>query len=149
MPVPTSEEPFQFFRHSEIFHISRQAVPPDHMTLQGVFEGASVAEVHPRHEVREGRWIGDGQIDDGMIRGRRKQSREPRCHACRDRELPARDLGCQCGLGSGVDQVERRSPTEEGPQESGLCREVVDVKLYCFVVISMRKDGQQRECEPS
>ena len=102
------------------------------MTLQGVFEGAGVAEVHPRHEVREGCWIGDGQIDDGMIRGRRKQSREPRCHACRDRELPARDLGC--GLGSGVDQVERGRPTEEGPQESGLCREVVDMELYFFVL---------------
>jgi len=53
-PVPTAEKALEFFRHPEILHVPSEAVPVDHMTLQGVFEGAIVAEVHPRHEVREG-----------------------------------------------------------------------------------------------
>jgi hypothetical protein len=110
-PVPTSEKPFEFFRHSEIFDVSREAVPADRVTLQGVFERAIVAEVHPRHEVREGGRIGDGEIDDGMIRGGRQQSREPRCYASRDGGPTLvwsrrRDLGRGLGLSGGVDQIE-------------------------------------------
>ena len=53
-PVPTAEKALEFFRHPEILHVPREAVPEYHMTLQCVFEGAIVAEVHPRHEVGEG-----------------------------------------------------------------------------------------------
>jgi hypothetical protein len=67
-PIPTSEEPLYFLWHSEVLDVSREAVPVDHTALQSVFQGVRVAEIYPSHEVREGRCVRDGEVNDWVIR---------------------------------------------------------------------------------